>query len=217
MDCRHVVLATGAHWRRDGVGYANSQAMVAIDAPNLWTPDDILAGRIPQGHVVIYDDDQYYMGGVVAENLLQSGCQVTFVTPGLEVSMWTNMTDEQMRVQTRLMAAGAVIHLARRLTGWDGATARFASIYDGAVLPVTGDVLLVTAARETNDGLERELRNLRAGGNLPVVGTIRAIGDCYAPGAIFNAVYAGHRLAREFDQEIDRDGVGYARETVSPA
>ncbi len=217
MDCRHVVLATGARWLRDGVGYANSEAVVPAEAANLWTPDDILAGRIPQGHVVIYDDDQYYMGGVIAEKLLQARCRVTFVTPGLEVSMWTNMTDEQMRVQTRLIAAGAVIHLARRLTGWDGATARFASIYDGAVLPVTGDALLIAAAREPNDGLERELRNLQADGNLPAVGTIRAIGDCYAPGAIFNAVYAGHRLAREFDQEIDRDRVGYARETGSPA
>jgi dimethylamine/trimethylamine dehydrogenase len=215
MDCRHVVLATGARWRRDGVGYANSQAVVGAEAPNLWTPDDILAGKLPQGDVVIYDDDQYYMAGVIAEKLIQAGCNVTFVTPGLEVSAWTTMTDEQMRVQTRLMAAGVVIHLARRLAGWDGTQARFVSIYDGAPLDVAGDALLIAAARETNDGLARELLALHATGKLAQLETIRAIGDCYAPGAIFNAVYAGHRLAREFDQDLDRDRVGYTRETVS--
>jgi dimethylamine/trimethylamine dehydrogenase len=215
MDCRHVVLATGAHWRRDGVGYANSRPVVASDAPNLWTPDHILAGKMPLGHVIIYDDDQYYMAGVIAEKLLQAGCKVTFVTPGLEVSTWTNMTDEQMRVQTRLMAAGAVIHLARRLAGWDGTTAHFTSIYDGAPLELAGDVLLIAAARQMNNGLEQELLSLRTAGKTPQLATIRAIGDGCVPGAIFNAVYAGHRLAREFDENVDRDQVGYRRETVS--
>jgi dimethylamine/trimethylamine dehydrogenase len=216
LDCRHVVLATGARWRRDGVGYNNSQGVIGDGTANLWTPDDVMAGRIPEGHVIVYDDDQYYMAGVMAEKLLQAGARITFVTPGLEVSMWTTMTDEQMRVQTRLMAAGADIHLARRLTGWDGARARFASIYDGAPLQVEGGHLLVAGARDTNSDLELDLAALRGTGKLANVETIRAIGDCYAPGAIFNAVYAGHRTAREFDQDIDRDKVGYIRETVAP-
>jgi dimethylamine/trimethylamine dehydrogenase len=217
MDCRHVVLATGASWRRDGVGYANTRPVVASDAANLWTPDDILAGKRPAGHVAVYDDDQYYMAGVIAEMLLQVGCRVTFVTPGLEVSSWTAMTDEQMRVQSRLIAAGASIHPARRLTGWDGARARYASIYDDVPLEIECDGLLIAAARVANDGLERTLLALRAAGSLPDIETIQAIGDCYAPGAIFNAIYSGHRLAREFDQDIDRDRVGYIREHVSPA
>jgi dimethylamine/trimethylamine dehydrogenase len=29
--------------------------------------------------------------------------------------------------------------------------------------------------------------------------SLTLIGDCLAPGAIFHAVYAGHRCAREFD------------------
>jgi dimethylamine/trimethylamine dehydrogenase len=217
MDCRHVVLATGARWRRDGLGYANRVPVVAADAPNLWTPDEILAGKLPEGHAVVYDDDQYYLAGVIAEKLLQAGRQVTFVTPGLEVSSWTTMTDEQTRIQARLLTAGATVHVTRRLAGWDGATARFASIYNGAPLALAGDVLLMVAAREPNDGLYRELTALQAAGGAPHLKTIRAIGDCAAPGAIFNAVYAGHRLAREFDTDIDPDSVGYVRELVVPA
>ena len=29
--------------------------------------DDIMNGRLPEGRVVLYDDDHYYMGGVLAE------------------------------------------------------------------------------------------------------------------------------------------------------
>ncbi|HEX4572820.1 MAG TPA: FAD-dependent oxidoreductase, partial [Dongiaceae bacterium] len=42
MDCRHVILATGGRWRRDGLGYANLQPVLDPAAPNLFTPDDVL-------------------------------------------------------------------------------------------------------------------------------------------------------------------------------
>src|SRR5579871_4965679 len=161
MDCGHVVLATGATWLKNGVGFANGSPVLDQTAANLLTPEDLLAGVMPNGRIVVYDDDQYYMAGVLAELLLQAGRRVSFVTPGLEVSTWTAMTDEQMRVQTRLMAAGAAIHLARRIQGWDGATARFASIYDGSPLEVSGDALLVVGARQARSSLEQELRMLQ--------------------------------------------------------
>jgi len=215
MDCRHVILATGARWRRDGVGYANLAPVVDPGARGIFTPDDVLAGRLPEGDVMVYDDDLYYMAGVIAEKLLKAGRRVTFVTPGVEVSAWTAMTDEQVRVQSGLMAGGAVIHLARRLTGWDGATATFASIYDGSRLAVRADSLLLVAAREPADELERELRAKRETGGLGHVETLRTIGDAYVPGAIYAAVYAGHRAAREFGEAIDPDAVGYRRELVA--
>jgi dimethylamine/trimethylamine dehydrogenase len=214
MDCRHVILATGARWRRDGIGYANPAPVLDPAAPRLFTPDDILAGHLPAGHVVIYDDDQYYMAGVLAEKLLQAGRRVSFVTPGLEVSSWTVMTDEQFRVQTRLMAAGAAVHPARRLAGWAGGTARFASIYDGGVLDIAADALLLVAAREPEDRLEGELLAMRERGELGHVETLRTIGDAHVPGAIYAAVYSGHRMAREFGESIDPDAVGYVREMV---
>ncbi len=40
---------------------------------------------------------------------------------------------------------------------------------------------------------------------------ITRIGDCLAPGTIANAVYSGHRYAREMDAP-DSVGVGFRRE-----
>ncbi len=124
------------------------------------------------------------------------------------------MTDEQFRVQTRLMAAGVAIHLARRLASWDGATARIASIYDGAAVDIACDSLLLVAARDPVDTLARELAAMREGGELDHVETLHTIGDAFVPGAIYAAVYAGHRAAREFGETIDPDAVGYVRELV---
>jgi dimethylamine/trimethylamine dehydrogenase len=35
----------------------------------VFTPDDLLAGDVPDGEVIVHDDDHYYMGGVLAELL----------------------------------------------------------------------------------------------------------------------------------------------------
>ena len=75
------------------------------------------------------------------------------------------MTDEQARIQARLMEAGVVIHLARKLDGWDGATARFASIYDGSALDGRGRRACWSSARaQANDRLEQELTPLQRRG-----------------------------------------------------
>jgi len=68
--------------------------------------------------------------------------------------------------------------------------------------------LLLVAARESNDELAQELQEL---GRLE---TLRTIGDAHVPGAIYAAVYGGHRMAREFGESIDPDAVGYIRELV---
>ena len=73
-------------------------------APSVMTPDDIFAGvDLQQGPVVVYDDDHYYIGGVIAEKLRGEGLDVTLVTPANEVSTWTTHTEEQHRIQQRIL------------------------------------------------------------------------------------------------------------------
>ena len=45
------------------------------------TPDDLMDGASASGSVVVFDDDHYYMGGVLAEQLSRGGLAVTLVTP----------------------------------------------------------------------------------------------------------------------------------------
>ena len=77
----HVGVATGSSWRADGVGRWHTLPIPTAGLA-VFTPDDLMAGaRPPRGHVVVFDDDHYYMGGVVAELLRRDGYAVTLVTP----------------------------------------------------------------------------------------------------------------------------------------
>ena len=60
---RHVAVATGAAWRRDGVARWHTQPVPVGPAADVLTPDDLMAGWRPSGSRV-YDDDHYYLGGV---------------------------------------------------------------------------------------------------------------------------------------------------------
>ena len=73
----HVVLATGSHWRRDAVGV---YAIRPLELPRALTPDDVFAGAVITGPVVIYDDEHYFMGGALAEKLAVAGHEVHYVT-----------------------------------------------------------------------------------------------------------------------------------------
>ncbi len=109
-----VVVATGARWRRDGVGRANPLPLAGHDSAMLFSPDDIMAGAQPLGPVVVFDDDHFYLGSVLAEKLRLAGLEVTLVTPAAEVASWTRNTLEQHRIQCRLIEIG--VKLSSRLT-----------------------------------------------------------------------------------------------------
>ena len=84
---RHVAVATGAAWRRDGVARWHTQPVPAHPAADVLTPDDLMAGWRPSGsRVVVYDDDHYYLGGVLAELLQNEGFEVEIITPAPQVS-----------------------------------------------------------------------------------------------------------------------------------
>src|SRR5207247_2573271 len=74
---QRVVIATGASWRRDGIGRWHATAIPGLDDIAVFTPEDVFAGKTIAGPVVVYDDDHYYMGGVLAEHLRLQGAAVT--------------------------------------------------------------------------------------------------------------------------------------------
>ncbi len=82
FDFQHIAVATGATWRRDGVARWHTLPIPIETAADVLTPDDVMAGRRPSGaRVVVYDDDHYYMGGVIAELLQIGGFEVEIATP----------------------------------------------------------------------------------------------------------------------------------------
>lgn len=64
--------------------------------------------------MVVYDDDTYTMGGLMADLLAMEGFEVALVTPFPVVSPWAGMTMEQERIQSRLLELGVTIHTNRQ-------------------------------------------------------------------------------------------------------
>ncbi len=192
-----VVLATGARWRGDGVGRWYKEPVTMADDAVVLTPDDIMAGAEVAGPVVVFDDDHYYMGGLLAEQLRLAAHEVTLVTPAGHVSAWGARTHEQRRTQTRLLEFGVTVLTGHALAGAGGGTADIACAYTGRRHQIAAATLVMVTARLPNDILYDEL-----GANGDAAGLTR-IGDCLAPGTIAHAVYAGHRFARELDDTVD--------------
>jgi len=214
-DFDHVLLATGAHWRRDGVGRWHTHPMpIAADAQVL-TPDDLMDGRRPQGRrVAVYDDDHYYMGGVLAELLAAEGYEVVLVTPAAHVSAWTVNTLEVVRIRQRIIRAGIEVrtNTAVNAVAADRLTTACVFTGDEAELPVDATVLVTARLPENalHDALLAREADWAAAGLL----SVKVAGDAWAPATIAAAVWAGHKYAEEFDEPADDRPVPFRREVT---
>ena len=207
----HVVLATGSRWRRDGVGRRNHAPIPGSDRANIATPDDVIAGKTLSGPVVVFDDDHYYMGGVLAEKLRGLGHDVLLVTPAADVSHWTHNTLEQGRIQTRLLELGVEIVALHDLAAVGEGEVELACVFTGRRQSrACGSVVMVTA-RLPEDSLYLALNEDPSALAGAGVKSLRRIGDGLAPGTIAAAVYSGHRYARELDEPV-AGGVPFRRE-----
>ncbi|MCP5086115.1 MAG: NAD(P)-binding protein [Rhodobacteraceae bacterium] len=212
LGIANVFVATGAHWRGDGIGRSTLRRRpeLGVNAKVL-TPDDIMQGhRPPDGPVVVYDDDQIYLAGVLAELLAQEGRDVTFVTPASMVSPFTENTLEQARIQSRLIELGVTIRCNRLMAGLNAQAVRVSCAYTGREEEVgcSSAVLVTERRRETVlfDAL-RDTGNFR---------TLELIGDAASPGLIADAVYSGHMAARNFERDPqDTNAEWFRREIIS--
>jgi dimethylamine/trimethylamine dehydrogenase len=190
-DC--VALATGASWRKDGLGRWYATPFEGWEHPNVCTPDDVMRGELPRGPAVVFDDDHYYMGSVIAEQLRRAGLDVTLVTPDGTVSEFTKNTEEQGRVQAHLLECGVAIEVSTVLESVGDDEVVLACAYTGRTRSIPAASAVVVTSRTPRDALYHELAD-----RIEIV----RVGDCSAPGTIAAAVFAGHRYARQMDAEV---------------
>lgn len=198
----HVILATGATWRRDGVG-RNISRPVPGNA-KIFTPDDLMesASLLARQKVLIYDDDHFYMGGVLAELLAQNNCEVTLMTPAPTISYWTQFTLEQDRILKRLLDLKATLLANHVLASHTPITATVTNTITSTESTLACDAIVMVTDRIPNDALYHELKPALAEGKLK---SLHLIGDAEAPNIIAQAVFSGHLAAREFDEQVDLD------------
>jgi len=214
---QHVCLATGAKWRADGVSRQHVVPMPIDPAMPVYTPDDIMDGARPTGRIVIYDDDHYYMGGVLAELLQSTGAQVTLVVPSAYVSDWTVNTLEQHTIHKRLAEMGVEIVLNRGVKALASAHVVSNCTYTDQTFEITCDAIVIVGSKQENKGLYRDLQARERDWADAGIQSVKIIGDAEAPGPIAWATYAGHRYARELDAPDHSDALPFRREITELA
>jgi dimethylamine/trimethylamine dehydrogenase len=199
FGCDHAVIATGAQWTREILS-TKGYPITGFEGESVFTPDDVLAGAEPEGPVVIYDFDHYYMGSCLAELLCQHGNEVTIVTPANAVSAWTFMSNELAEIRRRMIDLEIRTVFEQYLTGFSDGSVELTSIYrDSDVSSVDCGSLIVVGVRNANDALFQQLNSDADRIASAGISSLRNIGDCRAPGTIAHAVYSGHECARNID------------------
>ncbi len=204
FEADHVVIATGSRWDTQGIGRANPTGIEFASGSNIMTPDDVFKGTSPDGPVVIFDDDHYFMGGLLAEKLHAEGHEVSLVTPASTVSAWTVDTLEQHIIQSRLMEMGVKIVTSHNLACVTPGQAVLSCSYTGAERSVDCKTVLPVTMRLPVDDLYQTLLQTK-------VKSLTRIGDALAPSTIAAAVHSGHLFARELN-EPDKGNVPFDRE-----
>jgi dimethylamine/trimethylamine dehydrogenase len=173
-----------------------------------------MAGNLPYGHVVVYDDDHYYMGSVLAELLVARGCSVSFMTPSARVAEWSFNTLEQGIIQSRLLELGVDVRVSRGLggVGADGLTAVCA--YTGRTETIGCDAVVMVTSRLPDDSLYLGLKDRQEEWADSGILSVKVIGDANAPAAIAWATYAGHRYAEELEAAPLGDALPFRREVA---
>jgi dimethylamine/trimethylamine dehydrogenase len=195
-----VAIATGATWRKDGVGHAFTLPIPIQEGAAVYSPTDVMSGNCPiGGRVVVFDDDHYYMGGVMAELIAEKGCDVTYVTPASEASTWTRNTMEQHFIQKRMLEKGIKIRSFTLVESISRQEAVLACAFTGKQECVAVDAVVLVTARLPNEELLLDLKARQDEWADAGIESIVAIGDAQAPATIAHATYAGHRYAEELD------------------
>ena len=215
---QHICLATGAEWRKDGVSRQHLVPLPIDKSMPIYTPDDLMNGKKPTGKVVLYDDDHYYMGGVLAELLVQAGCQVVLLTTSAQLSEWTSNTLEQHAIHKRLAEMGVEIILNRGVVAINQGEVLSNCVFTDKVQSFACDAVAMVASRVENNALYHAVKAREPDWADAGIQSVQIIGDANAPAPIAWAVYAGHRYARLLDDETQpRDDPSFRREVTALA
>ena len=207
----NIIIATGSYWKNNGQSRETRQHLVHDGSLQILTPDDIMSGVVPQGGVVIYDADHYYMASVLAEKCVELGCNVTYMTNSARVAEWSDNTLEQQRIHNCLHDKGVKIILNQQLDKIVQSNVVSQYIYTRKENYTPCKTLVVVSERSPNDDLYTQLKDKHPFKHFAL------IGDAYAPGLIVQAVHSGHLEAQFFGSSQDKaifnrdKGLGFNR------
>ena len=215
LDIKNIFLATGSSWRKDGIGRSRRNRIQGLETINVYSPEEAVENyKDFNGPLVIYDDEQGYLAGVVADHLNDKNIEVVFVTPASVVSPWTDSTLEQKRVQGALINSGVKIICNQSISKIENDKAFLECTYTGTITKIPCESIVMVTERISDNELYDSLTQSKLEEKKQY--NIKLIGDAEAPGLIADAVYLGHLAAQNFEaDEADIERGMFMREMPS--
>jgi dimethylamine/trimethylamine dehydrogenase len=205
---QRVAIATGARWTQ--ALYSSLEIPKGeLKGPGVYTPDDLAAGKVPRGPILVYDFDNYYLGGAIAESLAGQGMSVTYATPAGHASAWTIMTNEQPFVHQNLHKLGVDITTQALLDSFEAGLATLSNIFTGELSTLEVSSVVIVGLRLPADDLYQSLCDREAQWQGAGIESVERIGDAFAAGALVHAVHSGHAWSRGLDNP---DAENYLRD-----
>jgi len=163
------------------------------------TPEQLVVHGKELGRHVLVDGDGYHMGCSTAEFLARQGRKVTYVTHWETLGPYLRYTLEEQRMYQRLVELGVTIMSQHLALAYQPGRADLVHLWSGQETTLDVDSLALVTGRysrsELYDTLLEDSQRRAAAG----ITQLHLIGDAHAPGLIAQAVFSGHRLAREID------------------
>ena len=210
-----VILATGSSWASDGLNGMTHEPIPGADAslPHVLTPEQVmLEGKRPPGErVLVFDCEGYFMGAGLAEKLAREGYRVELVTCFEQIAPVCDETLEGPLLRKRLHSLGIGQRRGSLLTeiepGRLSGTDEYAEPFE-----LEADAVFLVTQRLSDDVLYLELKGRQDALRAEGIEALYGIGDCVAPRLLAEAIFDGHRLAREIDSENPAVPLPYRRE-----
>lgn len=227
-----VIIATGAHWNKDGFNGLTKEPIVGVDAdlPYILTPEQIFEGKKAIGkRVMILNADPYYMAPSLAEKLAKAGHEVTIVS-SVAVGGYMEFTLEHPNLH-RMMHEQKIEVIGDTWASevQEGRIELYNLYGEGSVREYRGpgnlprnenkthewheyDSLVLVTGQSSNVELYNELKARKDEWAANDIKDIYLIGDAWAPKIIADATFDGHRIAREIEEEQAQYPKPYKRE-----
>jgi dimethylamine/trimethylamine dehydrogenase len=176
-----------------------------------------MEGKRPPGRrVVVYDAEGYFVGPGIAELLANDGYEIELVTSLDVVSPISDLTLEGPMLRQHLHEAGVTMHRGVTVLAVEPGQVSGEGEFEEPWSLETDGIVVVTQ-QVSRDALYRELVGDREALSTSGVEAVYRIGDCVAPRIISEAIFDGHRLAREIDREDPSTPLPHNRERGLPA
>ena len=187
----HVVVASGARYRRDGFQGQTGKPLPGWETGNCVTWDEVALDKVKvAGEVLVVDELADVAAPLTAVKLAKLGAQVRLLTKWPMIG-WETAAEVYLHwILTYLYEAEVEMITDHAVKQINGTEVEIVNIYQPArVRPISADTIVMATARSSENALYHLLRQRAL--------SVEAIGCAVAPRTVYEATLEGHRAARK--------------------